>query len=422
MSLSGTQSTPSQDEIRTIKEDITSLEIEMEHALKLLDEAQCRVDSLAKALFEKKSLIAPVKNATFDILSMIFEASAIEDWKSALRISGVCREWRNVIIQVPRAWIYIDHRECIHKCAELYAERSGWHRLHMRAVDYPTERIFANISDKICCMEVSVLSEESEKSNFSNLERLRIPWNDWSVSVFSIATWSFPSLRHLWIYNTIQGTFDQFTFPPLETLGIYIDENGAALDILQACSKSLKSLDIRVDFSYGTRLDPVEFTLPQLQYLCINDDYYETSNWLELSAPNLSTYIVKHQGEGYENTLQSVIDSITHLRLHRSPPPASSFKRLRVAQFDVSLRELCCFLDELVTQDPASSHLEHIEFRGTYLNPSGISNARLHIDSFNKQNGLQPPRPILLNEDWCQELPGENQGPVCNFLSNTPLC
>ena len=92
---------PGKEEIRVIQSEIVALENEVADAQKVIEQAQLRIDELTRQLNERKSQIAPVKKAGFDVLSSIFERCSEIDWKSPLTIATVSHRWREVILILP---------------------------------------------------------------------------------------------------------------------------------------------------------------------------------------------------------------------------------------------------------------------------------------------------------------------------------
>ena len=143
---------PSKEEIEAINSEIISLENEVVHTQKVIEQAQLRLDELTQRMNERKSRIAPVRKATFDVLSSIFERCSEIDWKSPLRIGGVSRRWREIILHTPRAWCFIDMSSLTPTSIDAYLKRSGQCGLHV-VLAHPEEReLFAQVAHRVQCL------------------------------------------------------------------------------------------------------------------------------------------------------------------------------------------------------------------------------------------------------------------------------
>jgi len=99
---------PTPEELNKAKEAINSVQKDLENAMESLVRAQLRVDILRKDVEERKAWVAPVRRLTFDALSMIFDWCADIEWDSAVRIAAVCRTWRSIALDTPRAWSFVE--------------------------------------------------------------------------------------------------------------------------------------------------------------------------------------------------------------------------------------------------------------------------------------------------------------------------
>jgi uncharacterized coiled-coil protein SlyX len=116
---------PSKEEIAIIKSEIIALENEVVDTQKVIEQAQLRLDELTQQVNDRKSRIVPVRKASFDVLSSIFECCNEIDWMSPLAIGGVSRRWREIILLTPRAWCFIDMSGLDTACVNAYFKRSG---------------------------------------------------------------------------------------------------------------------------------------------------------------------------------------------------------------------------------------------------------------------------------------------------------
>jgi hypothetical protein len=155
---------PSKEEIGIIQFEIIELENEVMNVQKVIEQAQLRIDELTRQLNERKSRIAPVRKASFDILSSIFERCSEIDWKSPLRIAAVSRRWRDTILHTPRAWCFIDTLSVNVACIDAYFERSGRCGLHV-ALDHSDRiELLAPVAHRVQCLACPLLPGRSHLS------------------------------------------------------------------------------------------------------------------------------------------------------------------------------------------------------------------------------------------------------------------
>src|ERR1700687_2688338 len=99
---------PTAQDLIEAKSALKEVEIELKDALLALEKAQLRVDRIRQNLRERTAWIAPVRKLSSDVLSLIFEFCAEDNWRTPLRISGVSRQWRDIALATPRAWAFLD--------------------------------------------------------------------------------------------------------------------------------------------------------------------------------------------------------------------------------------------------------------------------------------------------------------------------
>lgn len=265
------QSWPSPEEKRTIEAEIRALESEMGEALALLQNTQRRIDDLTKRLYETKLRIAPIKMVTFDILSMIFEFCARNDWRSPLLVGSICRDWRATVLQTPRAWQFINTAYCSKELVCIYSERSQQRGLHINVPGLRHKECIKSISHQVYCMKLSASASEVLENDFTSLLGLRIAYRrGLSIDASLLSASRFPSLRDLRMYTIPLSKKALSSFPPLERLSVMIDANEIGLDIINACAASLKSLDMNI----------------------VDDNFASTS--LTLKLPRLSNFQISH--------------------------------------------------------------------------------------------------------------------------------
>jgi hypothetical protein len=78
------------DEDRAMAKDaLVQLRRDLEDAAEQLDHAQ--VDHLRRSIAEREAWLAPVRKLSFDVLAIIFNMTAEDDWRAPMGLAGVCR-------------------------------------------------------------------------------------------------------------------------------------------------------------------------------------------------------------------------------------------------------------------------------------------------------------------------------------------
>ncbi|KIM27026.1 hypothetical protein M408DRAFT_24782 [Serendipita vermifera MAFF 305830] len=402
------QTWPNPEEKRKIKAEICALEKAKKEALALLEKTQCRVDDLTKRLFEARLRIAPIKMLTFDVLSMIFEFCARNDWRSPLLLGSICRGWRATVLQTPRAWRFINQRYCSKTLAYIYAERSQRCALHINLPAFSARECIKPIAHQVHCMRLHASAPKILKVNFANLARLEIArWRRQSIDASLISASQFPSLRDLQVDTVPLSASGLLSFPPLERLSTMVDVNEVGLNIINACAASLKSLHMHI-VTEGFASTSLTLKLPQLSHFKIRDSHSSGhQKRLILLAPRLSSYIEDNGTDAYVDTLNNCVESISHLRIHRPPPSLPTLKRLRVLQLRVTIEHIRIFLSDLVLNKSIWSRLKHIEFLSSWMKASEIDGAKSMINGFRDSYKCDTLPSVQLVCNWCLEIPQE---------------
>jgi len=105
---------PTAQDLIDAQSAIKEVEIELKDALLALEQAKLRVNRIRQNLWERRAWIAPIRRLNSDVLSLVFEFCGEYRWKTPLRIAGVSRHWRDLVLATPRAWAFLD----VHKCYE----------------------------------------------------------------------------------------------------------------------------------------------------------------------------------------------------------------------------------------------------------------------------------------------------------------
>jgi hypothetical protein len=398
---------PSKEEIGTIQSEIIALENEVMDVHKVIEQARLRLDELTRQLNERKSRIAPVRKASFDVLSSIFEHCSEIDWMSPLRIGGVSRLWRETILHTPRAWCFIDMSNLDAACINAYFERSGQRGLHV-ALAHPDEvELFAPVAHRIQCLAFPFLSGPLEALTFPRLTRLRSApsHNAGQFSDTAMITPSgFPNLRHLELRNILLEANSCEELWSLQTLKIRVFDNDGWSELLRACKGTLVSLQITCpDGGYLSQELQVE--LPNLRYLKVSDEAQEDCSWASfLVTPALQVYWEESECFKAEESRERT-ESITHLRLQRVP---SMFPmQLRVLQLDISIEEFRSLISDLKSRPSSCLHLEILEFGRSYVTSHELVEIEKTLGECNWQPRPGLVRPPTITAKWSVSLPDE---------------
>ncbi|KIM29294.1 hypothetical protein M408DRAFT_328946 [Serendipita vermifera MAFF 305830] len=158
--------------------------------------------------------------------------------------------------------------------------RSNWGE---REVPFPLSRLIVSHRKRITCL--SVRGEELEKytrKSFPNLTSLFVVDGD-----LLFTRDRFPQLAylHAWYCELRPGPVGT-QYPPLQYLSIHINEDSEDyLRVLQACSATLKGLDIRGHIFAEPPASVIEIQFPMLTYLSV--DEFLASKRSNTSLPTL---------------------------------------------------------------------------------------------------------------------------------------
>ncbi|KIM25323.1 hypothetical protein M408DRAFT_26310 [Serendipita vermifera MAFF 305830] len=263
------------------------------------------------------SQTSPIRNIPYDILSKIFITCSKIEVLSPLKITSVCRRWRETILATPLAWTYIcgagiDEGSISAKKYSRLLQLSNQHMLfgqvnHLliscpfryrlgvsrRTCACPKiEMVFSEYSNRLRCLSIdlswlantyptirfpnlehltlttSVNSNKLDMSRFPKLWRLRIPNNHTDIRRLDFANPHRPHLRHLEI-----GVLPYDLWTPL--VGMFIN--------------SLRTLVLSEQFVTG-QMSGRKMEFPHLRALVIHnsdDSVSKQDGLLELSVPRL---------------------------------------------------------------------------------------------------------------------------------------
>jgi hypothetical protein len=240
-----------------------------------------------------------------EIMGMIFEEHAALRWKAPIIDGQVCRLWRQIVFNTPRAWGYLEIGEICKwrknpSTAELrsWLDRSGTTSLHIRVDQDSTLDEGINgrkLYDLLSDYHTRIASLRMASGDFSFFGGRDFPrlWllevNKWGPSHSSLSPirWGpMPGLRSLHLGNTNHPVVPFDEISPLNILILYKTNCTS----LQRHSASLTTLMLEGISFHGADAfsDPLDF--PSLTYLSLFDVYGLKEY---IVAPNLITF---HQG------------------------------------------------------------------------------------------------------------------------------
>ena len=254
-----------------------------------------------------------------EIVGAIFEEHAKLEWRAPAIDGQVCRLWRQIVLNTPRAWAYleIDHGKRPGVASlDMWLRRSGTTPLHIRiSRDFTPDKHINNrtfydlLSEhhkRIAFLEMQWGGRSFfEGRDFPCLQILHVA--DWDPPYFlSMVPWgSMPELRslRLGVINWCVVPLDTLT--SLSMLALY----GTPLISFPECSQSLTRLMLD-DVSFADPLSG-QTTFPSLTYLSL----YDVGGFKpHISAPSLVIY---HEGgysvdESFDAPLPSLVEYGVH--------------------------------------------------------------------------------------------------------------
>ena len=228
-----------------------------------------------------------------DILVMIFEEHAKSEWRAPIIDGRVCRIWRQIVLNAPRAWSYLEIRHDRRpSTVELrsWLQRSGAAPLHIRAArDFMMHEFFDLLSThhtRIASLRMSFGSHSFfEGRDFPRLQLLAIEsWNS-AHSLVSTVPWGLmPDLRSLHLGHT---NFSVVPSNALASLKVLVLHDGAFTSFPRQFRSltTLMLVNIPLDAAISGNVD-----FPALTYLSL---YGVLGLKSLINAPYLATY---HEG------------------------------------------------------------------------------------------------------------------------------
>jgi len=234
------------------------------------------------------------------------------EWRAPAVIGQVCRLWRQIVLNAPRVWAYIeiDH-EKRPSIGELrsWLRRSGTASLHTRVyrdftfdTDINKRALYDILSEyhsRIASLRMSILGTPTLFMGrvFPCMRLLDIEHWDWKRHSIPLAQWGpIPRLQSLRLSATEFPVVPLDDFPPLEELTLHRTHCNSFL----RHSPSLTTLMLH-DIVLGD-VDSIPVTFPSLTFLSLNNVYGLKPH---IHTPYLAGY---HEG-GFTSTPNEIFPS-----------------------------------------------------------------------------------------------------------------
>ena len=256
-----------------------------------------------------------------EIMGVIFEEHAKLEWKAPVIDGQVCRCWREIVLNTPRAWAYIEiHRNYQPSMGELrlWLDRSGTAPLHVDCRSGKLYDLFSDHHTRIVSLQVMTGSRSFfEGRDFPCMRHLDI--SRW----YPIQWGSMPKLQSLQLCGTPSLGI------PRKVLSL---EFTSVLRHSQTLTTLMLSRIPIVDMISG----PVTF--PCLTYLSLRR---VTGLKPHINAPCLVTY---HESgrtvdESFNIPLPSLMEyGLTYLRTSSPDPAECKDSNINLAQLSIHIR------------------------------------------------------------------------------------
>jgi len=196
-----------------------------------------------------------------EMMGVIFEEHAILEWKAPAIDGQVCRCWREIVLNTPRAWAYIKIRDGYQpnmRELRLWLHRSGTAPLHIDHCGATTYGLFSNHHTRIVSLQVGYGSKAFfERRDFLCMQHLSILY--WCPFQWG----SMPKLQSLRLCDTRRCVVPLSGLPPLKML---------TLTWIKCTSILWHSQSLTTMMLYDTSLVDVisgPVTFPSLTYLSL---------------------------------------------------------------------------------------------------------------------------------------------------------
>jgi hypothetical protein len=386
---------------------IAQLQMELSAAMDLLPAAEPYVREILRAIEGRWAWLSPIRRIPFEIFSVIFIMAAEKDGRSPAFIAGVCRFWRDVVLATPQAWAFLDLRSNPPpRIASIFFQRSGRCPIHTTIISAKYLTVGSGISHRIECMVIAIASKHLVLEDYPNLTRLTISDHLLYIPLDYLDRTRFPKLRYF------DGAFAKPEdlqevdvgprFPRVEKLIVTTDSEGAWVDAIQACARTLTGLRINVGVKAGSDPSP-SVDLSRLKHLAIERKWDRRHRWFfSATTPSLETYDIDFEANLFG--VQVDVDTVTQLQCSDADVidlrEYTSLHQLRVIGFQ---HEAVKIIDKL-RQDPGlCPTLEHVI---ASWNEQGQRKATQDLVERNRTTGVE--LKVLFATDqnwsWCGEI------------------
>ena len=384
---------PTKSDIWSIKKEIMNLEVEFQRAVKAFKRAKEHMLHLKQVLEERRTWITPIRTVPAEVLTeILLFASETEDL-ALVKLTAVCRLWRQIMLTTPRAWSFIylkkhENRDYYDRYLEVFFNRSRPLLLHLSLPDeiYDEDGMLVCMvpmivwqnRGRIRCLTISgwhlsVLLSSGWDAYFLHLETLHLTtghFND--IEPRLLTRERFPVLQSLhWpsledrIGSDFLTTFVEFV--SLQHLSLEVDDEFRWLHLIWACATTLKGLEIRGHVSWIAAAIPTyNVVLPILQSLHLNYQLSKRHAGLpfRLVTPALTCIDVGMRSRQNIVPTLLAVDTlqVTCLRIRDFRIP-DGYPALEVLQIDLRSSHPFMWNTEGMTMAyfPPSPHLEVIE-------------------------------------------------------------
>lgn len=341
---------PSNGQTIFLKILIDKFESDLQAEYDIINDARQRISALKEGIAIRRAWIAPIRKLPVEILSEIFVHCRTVSWLAPVKISEVCRLWRQVVLSTPRAWTSIHFRvelgpanmQCY---LSTFIKRSNPHLLHLRV---PGDSNWTYFSPNLYSSTIS--------EHFNRIFCLYLPGNEIMISgvrlpkLTHLNLWrsndmplritrsKFPSLVYLNCpgYKLEQEENDA-EYPPLHFLSFFADIDQKWVQVVKGLSPFLKSLTVfGHTLSDGVKpVTTVEF--PMLKYLAFNSNLHgptRLSPIIRAVTPKLVSLELKMQDSQLPVSLHDDVGGVLHLRTDNTSQLAK-YSSLRVLQLQI---------------------------------------------------------------------------------------
>jgi len=359
---------PTREEVKAALPSLQLLEDNLASTLEMVDDLRNKIE-------KHKAWAAPARRVPEDVFSIVFLECSRYDWKAPLVLGAVCRRWRDIMLNTPRAWALLQvtptSHTFHHKLLDLWLSRCGALKVHISLHPFAPPaavRVICRHEQNIRCLSLFNNSKHLQR-RFTELEELRLGPDDtyWAGSkpkqreiiesndVLRVGgdkkkknsllnSKRFPKLLSLHLHSPNSVTMESISrkglFPPLQKLHIHVS-GPYWLRIIQHCADTLITLIVEVppdfEIDISTNDLPKEITMHRLQHFAYNN--FATGDPGIVPFPVLQTPVLECyeecNGPGGVSPLHEDLASVTSLVLGHptavdwSKAPRVTYIRLR---------------------------------------------------------------------------------------------